>query len=64
MVVLPIERSWVFLCDECRAKTETAQNGVDLRLPWRAFSIFGWVGAFHACSAECEGQIRGRYERP
>lgn len=63
MVVTQIHRAWVVLCDECHERLDLSEPEESLGLPWRAFSLPGWVGKFHACSELHEAAIRRRYER-
>jgi hypothetical protein len=71
MVRLADSHTTVFVCDAvgCDAQQTVLdpipgdlENG--LELPWRAFSLPGWVGRFHACSDAHEQSVRDYYERP
>ena len=32
-----------------------------LPLPWRTFTVRGWIGAFHADSELCEEEIKNKH---
>jgi hypothetical protein len=63
VVIVPFDDDDLVLCDECHKAFDVAEDGIDLRLPWREFMIYGWVGRFHACCDGCEAAVRERYER-
>lgn len=62
---MPRTRFFRILCDGCKdGKLDLEPiNVVNLIPPWRVVEVPSW-GEFHACSDQCEAEIRARYERP
>lgn len=63
-LMIPVLKSLVVLCDACHRALNLGESPEALPNPWRRVGILGWVGSFHACSDECETEIRARYVRP
>jgi hypothetical protein len=67
IVVMKEKQMLIFICDGCR-KTLTLtevkeQEEGALQAPWGHFQLPGWVGNFHVCSADCDVDVRARFNR-
>jgi hypothetical protein len=65
IVVLKSKSTLIFICDECREAVHLhGEEGQEtLPVSWKKFEVKGWVGEFHACSAECEHMVLARFTK-
>jgi hypothetical protein len=52
----PQEIGYAVICDGCLNSCRVRSQG-DLPIGWYQVYVYGWVGAFHACSGLCEEKI-------